>query len=77
MDANEAVRPRSEWEAAPMVFVASPRCPHCGSECRKTIRSVANGDGSQTRRTVCLSCHRRYLLVIEPPEFGRNGGCEQ
>ncbi|HJN11961.1 MAG: hypothetical protein QGG09_22360 [Pirellulaceae bacterium] len=59
------------WDSAPLVFVTAIHCPHCLGLRPISVRSAANGDGSTTRRYVCRECSRRFVLVVELPEFGR------
>lgn len=49
----------------PTVFIDRARCPACDSTQLKTLRSAAGGDGSVTRRTICLNCETRFDLVVE------------
>lgn len=66
---------KSSWRSVPVVHVPRPRCPACGTpEYPRLVRSVANGDGSQTRRCVCRHCGQRFVLVMDPdlPTTGSN-----
>jgi hypothetical protein len=57
------------WQSVPIVFVRRPKCPHCGrSRGFMTVRSEAGGDGSTSRKSICKSCSRRCVIVVEDPE---------
>ena len=56
------------WQDAPYVFIALPSCPSCGSLKPIIVRSESNGDNSTTRKCVCRSCSKRFLIVTEPPD---------
>jgi hypothetical protein len=48
-------------------------CPHCDGD-GKPARSPNNGDGTRTRRLVCVRCGKRYRVVVptEPLPFAGN-----
>jgi hypothetical protein len=69
--------PREEWHEVEMVFVVRPPpilCPHCGASRRFILKSLRGGDGSVSRRCLCRSCLRRYIVVVELSPT--TGGCE-
>jgi hypothetical protein len=60
---------RESWAHAPVIVIPPPprlSCPHCDRLGHMIVRSVAGGDGSQTRRCVCRHCSGRFLVVIDP-----------
>lgn len=67
------------WKDCEIVFIPRTQCPHCQSPRPIVIRSERGGDGSTSRKCVCRSCSRRFVVVIEPteensatlPEFGK------
>lgn len=65
----DASSDRTRWEETPIVFIPRqprPVCPRCGSERQpKTVRSEANRDGSQTRKSECVDCGERFKIVVE------------
>lgn len=57
------------WSDCPIVEILpapTARCPHCGRSGAIIVRSLAGGDGSVCRRSVCRHCSARYLVVVEP-----------
>jgi hypothetical protein len=60
------------WETAPLVFIPAPACPRCGEVKPIIIRSLSGGDGSTARRSICRRCGSRFVVVVEPPEFGND-----
>ena len=56
------------WHACEIVFVPMVCCPHCGSPKPIVIRSEKGGDGSLSRKSICRSCSKRFVVVVEPPE---------
>ena len=42
------------------VFVSRPKCPLCGATKLKTLRTQQQGDGTISRRTLCLACGHRF-----------------
>ena len=60
------------WSSAPICFVRAIVCPYCGSDRHTIVRSNRETDRSITRRCVCRTCSRRFLVVIEvqPPDRG-------
>jgi hypothetical protein len=64
------------WAAVPIVFIQKALCPHCRSAETPAIKKSlpTEADGSKTRQCECLVCHGRFLVVIEPPDFGGVGG---
>ena len=55
----------TSWSGVPCLSIAPPHCPFCRSLRPITVRSVANGDGSTTRYSVCRQCSQRFLLIVE------------
>lgn len=56
------------WDTVEMIFLTLPHCPHCGELDPVIVRTQPREtDGSFTRRCVCRSCSRRFLIVFEPP----------
>lgn len=47
------------------VFLPIPRCRKCGSANLKSLRSVADVEGTRTRRTRCRDCDAVTVLVYE------------
>lgn len=63
-------RGRINWADAPLVYVAIPTCPSCGSPRYKRVRTESGGDGSATKKVICGSCEQKYKIVLELPETG-------
>lgn len=63
---------RTDWKTAPIVFIAAPICPGCGSPRYLTIRSEAGGDGSRSRLARCSACDLPFKICVEFPEFGNS-----
>ncbi len=59
------------WHDAPLIFTTAIHCPLCFAVRPIPVRCAANGDGSTTRRYVCRECSRRFVVVVELPEYGR------
>jgi hypothetical protein len=47
------------------VYIERPRCPRCGADDLKTIRSKDQGDGTVQRTTQCRDCSHRFFVIIE------------
>jgi len=66
MKADMAATDNDVAEWGRIVFCLKPRCPICGSDNLRTLKSrPQESDGSRTRETVCRDCHHNFLLVIE------------
>ena len=61
---------RRQWDNLPMVFITEAACPYCMTPRPALMKSLPNGDDSTTRRCVCRECNRRFVVVVELPEFG-------
>jgi transposase-like protein len=57
--------PTDAAESLRYVFIEKPRCPACGSDELKTLRSNKENDGSVSRDTRCLSCNHQFFVVVE------------
>ncbi|MEQ8849889.1 hypothetical protein [Botrimarina sp.] len=67
---GEGRKPRTDWSAAPTVYVERAVCPHCGGAGYDRTRSVSGGDGSVTRLVHCRTCHEPYRICEEFPASG-------
>jgi hypothetical protein len=67
-------RPRRKWLNAPVVHVTPTvvACPHCGCEQFDRSRSDPNGDGTNTRKCICVGCDDIFKIVIELPQTGNS-----
>jgi hypothetical protein len=67
----DSARPRTakasriDWSDAEIVHVVLPRCPGCGCLEWDHVKSMGNGDGTNTQRVVCRQCHEPYKIVRE------------
>lgn len=59
------------WADAPIVFVVAPTCPECGSAKYERKRTEDGGDGSRTKKVICLTCRSPYKICVELPESGK------
>lgn len=57
---------RDAWSDVEVIEWCQPACPHCRSPLNDRVRTEANGDGSVTRRLVCLGCYSRWKAVELP-----------
>jgi hypothetical protein len=65
-----SANPTDAAERLRYVFVELPTCSKCGSRRLRTVRSIAQDDGTRERRTHCLTCALRFIVVAEYPPAG-------
>lgn len=69
---------REEWGNAPSVElpIFRPACPLCGCEEYTLKRCEANGDGTTTRKAICVGCDGKFLIIANPQPLPLNGNWE-
>jgi hypothetical protein len=67
------------WSEAPLIYLPRESCPWCGSLATPhRIKTLPlETDGSFSRRSICKTCSRRYVVVLEILEPPESGGSDQ
>ncbi len=63
--ADGAPAPPAGQRARKYIIIRKPRCPACGRARILAYRSIAAGDGSQTRYCRCADCGLPIVLIVE------------